>query len=577
MTYFHTAQSSMPVLVVGAGPVGLTLAAELTRHCVPCRIIDKAAPRPIVESRAVGVHTRTLETFERLGVLQTALEQGRIARGASFYGDGQQLVHLRLDELDVPYPFSLLLEQGKTERLLVEHLASQGLTVERPVELIALTQEGDRVHATLRHEDGRIEEVTTAYLVGCDGAHSIVRHLIGVSFPGHPHVGQYALADVDVEWDRIWPDDQIHTFLRPEGLLILGRLPSGVWRIVVTLPDDQARIEDKQAILALIKHQLTYHPDAGIRELHTPLWISTFHISSRVVEHMRYGRVFLAGDAAHIHSPESGQGMNAGMQDATNLAWKLALHVRGLGGEALLDSYHAERHPIVVEIVRTTELVERLLELKQPLAAKVRNATLSLAWHVDAIERQMRNAFAANTYNYRHSPLVGEHTQSLFEWWYAIANTEPYPSAGDRFDFSHGPTAGDRAPDARNIVTQDGQLHRLFEIWGNEARHHLLVFAGLKEQPQRLEELRQIVAFMQSRYGTLIQCHLVLSQQGNNEQFSLWDSTGELSRRYGAQFECLYLVRPDGYVGFRSQPAQLQPLEAFLVGLLGKSVELTLN
>ncbi|MHC5731578.1 MAG: hypothetical protein ACYTXY_47355, partial [Nostoc sp.] len=116
-------------------------------------------------------------------------------------------------------------------------------------------------------------------------------------------------------------------------------------------------------------------------------------------------------------------------------------------------------------------LVERLLELKQPLAAKVRNATLSLAWHVDAIERQMRNAFAANIYNYRHSPLVGEHTQSLVEWWHAIANTEPYPSLGDRFDFSYGPTAGDRAPDARNIVAQDGQPHRLFEIWGSEARH----------------------------------------------------------------------------------------------------------
>ena len=372
-------RSETQVLIVGAGPVGLTTALELTRHGVPVRIMDKAPPRPETESRALGTFSRTLETFERLGALEHMLEEGVLVHGFSFYAGGEargeRIGRLGLDGLDAPHPTLLMLGQASTERILIERLEGLGVPVERPVEVVDVHQDGDAAHATLRDERGREEEVSAPYLVGADGARSAVRKALGANFPGLRMQGQYLVdARVDFPGGKELPGGEGHLSLGPKSLLVFGRLPGGLWRVIVSLQQDDPRMKRETPTRELMQSLVDEHPWLGARLVGDLAWASAFFISNRMVNRMRSGRVFLAGDAAHVHSPVGGQGMNTGIADATNLAWKLALALRGFGGEGLLDSYEAERRPIIAGLLKTTELSEHALMLRGPLPVPPRPA-----------------------------------------------------------------------------------------------------------------------------------------------------------------------------------------------------------
>ncbi|GAA4993792.1 FAD-dependent monooxygenase [Kitasatospora paranensis] len=391
------------VLVVGAGPVGLTAAVELRRRGVECRIVDRLA-EPLRYAKAVGVQPRTLEIWDTMGLARAALAAAVPMRGQLMFVDGRPGPRIELDlPPGIPYRFAAL-PQYTTEELLTDLLARHGTGVERGTELVSFEQDPDGVEAVLAGAGGR-ETVRCRYLVGCDGAHSRVRRILGLAFEGGAFTEQYMLGDVEVDWDLPAGYGVRSTRHAPDGaapdILVCIPLP-GVRRyrmsmvVAPDLLDDDAgdgvahgletgrtpELRHIQAVLDRLSPQPT--TASALR------WSSVFRISHRLVDRYRSGRVFVAGDAAHIHPPTGAQGMNTGIQDAYNLGWKLALAVRGRAGDRLLDSYHAERHPIGEEVVGRT----------------VRHARAGVGTDGESLETVLLRE-AQLLVNYRGGPLTG--------------------------------------------------------------------------------------------------------------------------------------------------------------------------
>jgi 2-polyprenyl-6-methoxyphenol hydroxylase-like FAD-dependent oxidoreductase len=393
------------VLVVGAGPVGLVAAAELARRGVSVRIIDKLAA-PVPESRALAVHARSLDMLAQMGVVDELIETGVKCGGMELYSGRHQLFRLPLDSVDAAYPFSLNTPQSETERVLTAHLASLGVAVERGVELTALTQDSAEVRATLQHSDGTAEEATAGWVIGADGARSAVRHLVGDKLEG-TFVGEHLLlGDVLVDHDAEHPLDAttMYTFFAPAGPVLVLPFRGGRARVMAQIhPDDSL---DQENLLAEL--QKIVDARVGGITLSQPHWLTTFELRHALVRQYRHSRVFLAGDAAHIHSPAGGQGMNTGMQDAFNLAWKLASVIAGHAGDGLLDSYQAERRPIAESVIAFSNRLSKAGTLRGA-AQHVRNALLRVASHIRPLPRAMADIAAEITVGYPHSPLAVGH------------------------------------------------------------------------------------------------------------------------------------------------------------------------
>ncbi|MDT5298708.1 MAG: hypothetical protein QOG79_1950, partial [Mycobacterium sp.] len=308
-----------PVLVVGAGPTGLTAAVELSRLGIDVRIVDRAAA-PSTTSRALGVQARTVELLRPRGVADDMLRLGNRASATTLYAGGRRLTGIELHRMPSEFNFLLMLAQSETERLLTEQLGRQGVTVERGVEFVSLTQDNAAAQVVLRDADGRVETVTASYVIAADGAHSPVRKSLGLGFEGRSLAQNYVLGDVHLAGGV--PQDQLSIFLAPKGFLAVFPMGDGRFRFMATDPDgitgdvDEPSLEDIQRL-----YDRTAHIGAQLYDLN---WSSRFRISSRHMSTLRAGRVFFGGDAAHVHSPAGGQGMNAGIQDMINLGWKVA-------------------------------------------------------------------------------------------------------------------------------------------------------------------------------------------------------------------------------------------------------------
>ena len=341
-----------PILIVGAGPVGLTAALLLARWGVPVRLID-AKRGPATTSRALSTHARTLEIYDQLGVLGDIASQGiRLNAFIRHLDTGSNRVDFAFGDLRTSFPYVFMIDQVITERVLRGYAAVAGVQVEWDTALVSFTQDQDGVTAVLRHTgpgDDREETIRTPYLRGCDGGHSIVRKSLGLKLEGEStHTWLIADALVDVDVDR----DGLHWLFPPGGAMMLFPFPDPhKWRLLDTSgngdpdpPEEVAAQLGQQLSVALGRH-VTVAP---------PTWISLFTIQQRAVPRMQVGRCFLSGDAAHVHSPASGQGMNTGIQDAYNLGWKLAMVVRGDANASLLATYDAERVPIGQALLRST-------------------------------------------------------------------------------------------------------------------------------------------------------------------------------------------------------------------------------
>ncbi|GJE16514.1 FAD-dependent monooxygenase [Methylobacterium marchantiae] len=393
----------LQALVVGAGPVGLTLAAELARYGIDTRLIDKSQ-QPTQTSKALVVWARTLELMDRMGCKQAFLDAGLRAHGATLRSGGSVLGHARFDAIASTYNFALMLPQRDTERLLIEHIGSFGIAVERQVELAGFTQAGDTVEATLRHADGREETVSASWLIGCDGAHSTVRHGLDLSFEGEAQGDDWLLADIRVEGDGAPPGDEIATYLHRDGPLVIFPIPGGRARLIADIGKSDPAQPRSDPTLAEVQALADHRAGGGFR-VTDPVWLTHFRINERKVSRYSQGRVVLAGDAAHIHSPAGGQGMNTGMQDAINLAWKLAMVARDQAASTLLDSYGPERNAVGEMVLRNAGRLTDIATLSNPVAQAARNLAIRFMLGFHAVQDKMAATMSEVGIAYSDSPL----------------------------------------------------------------------------------------------------------------------------------------------------------------------------
>lgn len=540
--------TTVDVLIAGAGPVGLTAAVELRRRGVDCRVVDRlAAPMPY--AKAVGIQPRTLELWESSGVLGRALDAAVPMLGQIVFVNGQQVAQMEMAlPPEVPYGF-VALPQYETERLLAERLGELGGRIERGVELVSFEQDADGVTAVLRGPDGEAQ-VRAGYLIGCDGAHSVVRKGLGLTFDGGAFEEQYMLGDVEVDWHQpasygIRSMHQVDG--RTDDVLVAIPLPGRRrYRMSMLVPDELT------APAGGVEHGFTSGPAPQLRHIQAVLdrlapeptlasnlrWSSVFRISHRIVGSYGRGRVFVAGDAAHIHPPTGAQGMNTGIGDATALAWRLAIAVSGRAADGLLDSYDAERRAVGEEVVgRTVRHAKEGFDRDDPRTLVLREAQLLVS--------------------YAGSPLVGEGT--------------------DAGALKGGPQAGDRAPDCRGLRRRSVAFPvRLHELLGGRG-HTLLLYADAADQ---IPDLAAAAGAALDAAAGLVDVQLVLA--GGSEIPdevgdglldggsipTVRDAAGEFRDAYGAVGGSCHLVRPDGHVGFRAGRAVGDELAAHLAKIV---------
>lgn len=506
------------VLVVGAGPVGLTAALELRRRGVACRVVDRLA-EPLPYARAVGVLPRTFEVWDAMGLVRDALDAAVPLYGQLVFVDGEPgpRVELRLPP-DVPYGFAAL-PQDATERLLTRHLEAYGGRVERGTELLGLDQDGDGVSARLGAPGGT-ETVRARYLVGCDGAHSRTRRELGIAFEGDSFPEEYMLGDVEVDWD-LPPGYAVRSLHHDaagevDDLLVCVPLPGrGRYRMSMRVPAEltAGRPEGEEAAHGLeagrapeLRHVQAVLDRLSPREVTARRlrWSSVFRIGHRLAERYGAGRVLLAGDAAHIHPPTGAQGMNTGVQDAYNLAWKLALTVQGAAADGLLDSYGAERRPVGAEVVERTVLHARQGGAE---ADVLREAQLLVS--------------------YAGSPVVADD------------------------DGGPGPRPGDRAPDCHGLTGDIAAYPvRLFDLL--RSPHHTLLLYADEDSPA--QELRACATAARGAALGRLNVFAVLAPGAFGEGLGVprvHDRDAAFRRAYRAAAPEAFVIRPDAHLSAR--------------------------
>lgn len=343
------------VLIVGAGPTGLSATAALASRGVRVLLIDKNEARSD-KSKALGVQAGTLECLRAAfgETLPTQMiESGRPTREAWIHFDDADPISLDLGKIPSHHNFVLILEQSETERILEELLNKFSVHVERRTELLSAEDRGSTVVSTLKLASGEVREVTSDYIIGCDGAHSIVRHLMGLSFKGGAYSGEFVLADVTLEWP--WPYGSVQLFANSKGVIASFPLRGERRYRLILIPRNTPLANRERLDLDLEEFQSILSQMNDKIQIAAATWLTCFRVHHRIVGSLSKGRFFLAGDAAHIHSPAGGQGMNIGIQDALNLSFKLARVLSGEKRSVLLDSYEAERLPVARNVLRATD------------------------------------------------------------------------------------------------------------------------------------------------------------------------------------------------------------------------------
>ncbi len=540
------------VLIIGAGPTGLILACDLLRRGIQCRIIDKAAV-PATTSRALGLQARTLELFETMGLIDQVLKEGGPVLGGSLYnGDqlltsvgGEAVIQKLQQKRDMPYPMTWIMPQSEIETILISWLHDLGGSVERSCELKNVRQDAETVSATVSTATGA-EEIQAHWLVGCDGARSQVRHQLGVSFEGTTYEENFLLADVDVDWKR--SRDMTHTWFRPEGMIAVFPFPGGhQWRIFADLiPVTGA--STLSVSLELFQQIFQERTGDRVTKISNPTWMSNFIINCRMVDHYRVGRIFLAGDAAHIHSPFGGQGMNTGIQDAYNLAWKLALVISDKAKETLLDTYEEERKPVAKGVLQSTDTNTKVMLSKNPVMRFLRERIMSLV----AFQAYLLRRASELDINYRESSLSKSYGQTSRNW----------------FGWQTAPHAGDRAPQGYGCDSLTRTEASLFQEF--QGTHFtLLLFSGLKHTSESYASLIKIAEQVGTQLGNMVKTLIIIPDNAKPANLDwtgkiLLDNEHELHRLYGAGTPSLYLIRPDGYIGFRGSSATNKSLLDYL-------------
>ena len=510
------------VLIVGAGPTGLMLANQLARRGVRFMIIDRHSG-PAQQTRAMAVHARTLEIYAKLNVIDDALALGARGDGADMWANGRWNARIPIADIGKeisPYPFVLMLGQDDNERILGNKLESLGASIAWQTELVTLEQGPNRVVATLKRPDGSIEELEAAWVAGCDGSKSVVRELNGIGFPGAPYEHTFFVADTEATGPM--KPDGLNVYLWRHGFhLFFPMRGKDRWRVIGILP---VALRQK-ADLTFEEVEPAIRQAAGAAlSFKSCSWFSTYRISHRAAERFRNGRCFLLGDAAHIHSPMGGQGMNTGLQDAYNLAWKLALVVQGRARSELLDTYAEERMPVAKRLLETTDQAFRLVVSDTWIAALLRTQVIArVAARAMSFERIRKLAFRTLSQTGISYPKS------------TISVTQGALPKG-------APMAGDRFPWLRLNFQSDGSLEDLYERL-DDTRFNLLVFGPSALQETALDQ-----------FSDILRVHAVPVSPGND---------AELGRMHISR-PSFYLLRPDGHVAFCGTQLEAAKIARFM-------------
>jgi 2-polyprenyl-6-methoxyphenol hydroxylase-like FAD-dependent oxidoreductase len=495
------------VLIVGAGPTGLVLALWLTRLGVRVRVIDKTA-EPGTTSRAVAVQARTLEFYGQIGLAGEVVEGGRQVGAANLWVAGRQVARAVFGDMGVgisPYPFALVYPQDEHERLLIDRLAELGVQVERPTELLHFEEATDHVLAGLQRPDGQLETCKAAYLAGCDGARSTVRETFKIGFPGGTYSHLFYVADVDAS--GIATNGEVHVALdRTDFLAVFPLKREGRVRLVGTIREDAEHQHENLSWEDVSKSVIEW-----LRiDVARVNWFSTYRVHHRVADRFREGRAFLLGDAAHIHSPVGGQGMNTGIGDAVNLAWKLAAVLRGRAKPALLDSFQPERIAFARRLVATTDQAFTGVTSEGAIARALRLHIVPFLipslFGLRAIRRFLFRTVSQTAVNYRTSPLSQGRAGSVH--------------GGDRLPWVK--TRGLEGDNFNPLTSLDWQVH----VYGN-ARPELRALCEQQRLPLHV-------------FG--------------------WEPA---MGRSDLQRDAVYLVRPDGYVAMVDSEGHAEALTSY--------------
>jgi 2-polyprenyl-6-methoxyphenol hydroxylase-like FAD-dependent oxidoreductase len=371
---------STDVLIVGAGPTGLSLACVLAAEGVPFVLLDRLAEGANT-SRAAVVHAHTLEVLEKLEVSDRLRANGHIVPRFTLRDRDRVLAAIPFDRLPTRYPHTLMIPQYRTEAILLERLRELGGNVHRPYTVADIRPNGDGVYVDAEMGGGGRCVVHARYIVGADGMHSIVRERAGIRFSGDSYEESFVLADVRMDWPLSF--EEVMLFVSPAGLVVVAPLPGGIHRIVATLEDapEHPTIADVQRLID------TRGPATGTARVREIVWSSRFRVHHRLADRYRAGRMLLAGDAAHVHSPAGGQGMNTGIQDGVALGDALAAVLRGRADERRLDSYERARRPVAQRVVAFTDRMTRMATLRGRHARAVRNAVIGKVARIPAVRR----------------------------------------------------------------------------------------------------------------------------------------------------------------------------------------------
>jgi 2-polyprenyl-6-methoxyphenol hydroxylase-like FAD-dependent oxidoreductase len=515
------------VLIVGAGPTGLMMASQLARFGIAFRIIEKNEG-PTVQSRALVIQPRSLEIFEQMGIAERAVKQGRIFQTINYIVNGKLAQRVPIGDFGkglTQFPHLLILEQSKTEPLLGEFLQQQGHRIEWHTELVSFTQNVSGVLATLEHH-ARQETIEIDWLIGADGVSSLVRKSLDIPFGGETYKESLFVLDCKINWP--FKDDEAPIALSKDAFGLFFPMTNGRCRVSGIVSEEYA---DKDTIsfdevnrdfARKLKMELT---------LSDPQWISLYHAHHRYVAHFRKGRCFLTGDAAHVHSPAGAQGMNTGLQDAYNLAWKLAFVIRGQADEKMLDTYQEERLPIARKLVQTTDRLFGITVSQNPLV---------VFWRVHVMPR-----LVALIPKEKH--LLRFAFRLISQIGIAYGDSS-FCRDGSLGSFPRkAPRPGDRLPFA--TLHENNKLINIQDKVKAPAFHLLLFLRNTSDK--KIKAIHDLL----DQYNDVIQIERIAS--GSNDLYEI----------FGVQNGGYYLVRPDMYIAYRSNTFNQNHLKAFLKGI----------
>ncbi|MFC7383089.1 FAD-dependent monooxygenase [Sphaerisporangium rhizosphaerae] len=538
------------VLVAGAGPVGLTMAHELARWGVRVRLVD-AREGPATTSRAIATHPRTLEVYDQMGIVEDILPRGRRITSFTMYQRGRRLTRLEADYAETPtrFPFTIAIDQVTTEETLRAAAARRGVAVEWGVRLDGFEQHAGGVRAKLVRPDGTVEHAETPWLVGCDGGHSTVRKLLGLPLLGESSE-TWLIADAQVETDL--PRDSIY-WVRCPGvtMMTVPMIEPGRWRLL-----DTAAVEhdpDPAAVARRFGSLITAGVGSAFH-VAEPSWISVFTFQQRMAPRMREGRCLVAGDAAHVHSPASGQGMNTGVQEAFNLAWKLAMVVHGQAGEELLDSYGEERVPVGRTLLASTKRATRLIQLRNPVLAGLLPVVFAVLRAVPRLRVRMQRAILGGV-----SGLGLHYASGSLTTPSGDAASGPGPR-GPSGGAASGPGQGERVAQADAARAADPAWRAvLAEL--RDPRWTLLTYTG---GPR--DAFGAVAAEADARYGAWLSVRTMSPRPGSGLPNPLPPGPGVPGLLAPVEGHWL-LIRPDGYLAARGEALTADALAVALARL----------